>query len=440
MNRTVLKTRLSTLPTALRVLGGAVAYSLVACSSSLEAHEELRAGETAPATITTAPQAQCVIAGGSSTDGLTMHSNARIGAATFTAVGDFNADGLDDVALLPMRDASDYLGPPEAHIFFGPLCRPSVTARDWYRDSDQLIAPVTGQLNYGAFAFDADGNGTKDLVVVGYNRRIGATSPALKTTLDIRYAPLASGRHLTITATETSGPMWLRGGADGRRQVVAIGDVTGDRIPDFGSISYPGTTTNLVIVAGPIAVDSREIVIASGTSERPVVVGDLNGDGVAEFASTGGGALGRSIRLCRGPVLSPAGCITSSAFDLEPGFALIGSAGSDVNGDGFVDLIGASPSRGGISYYVKTISGKDLSVISATSLTYSDYMARYGISVGAKVSGDFNGDGIVDKGVGDPAAGLQRWSVNCDGGPWGTYYDCSPNTWGSFTATFGTRK
>ena len=142
------------------------------------------------------------------------------------------------------------------------------------------------------------------------------------------------------------------------------------------------------------------------------VVGDMDGDGRADFAigasadATGGPGAGRVFIYRGGTPLSgaPAWTLTGAPGDLL-GASL--AAAGDVNGDGFVDLLAGAP---GSASVVPGTPGRALLVFGSTilgsrlplSISGTASLGRFGASVAGLYR--FDGDGFDDFAVGAPDA------------------------------------
>jgi hypothetical protein len=212
--------------------------------------------------------------------------------------------------------------------------------------------------------------------------------------------------------------------------LAALGDINGDRIPDF-AIGAPYASSAAKDNAGVVIIElsqnhpfNRQPLTvygeASGDNFGWAVagIGDVNGDQIADIA-VGAPSVKSSgeINVGRVYILSGnGGAILYKIDGTEPGerlgFSLIGIG--DINGDNVADLIAGAPtmdfpernppllpsgSKDSSSGKVYVYSGRDGSLI--YKLEGLAPGSLFGFSL---ASGDVNGDGTSDIIVGDPSA------------------------------------
>ena len=157
----------------------------------------------------------------------------------------------------------------------------------------------------------------------------------------------------------------------------SLGDVNADGIPDFGVSGYRGSVTGRGRIKVYSGLDGSLIhhVLGpvSGSLGLVFAVGDINGDGHADFG--GNHALGQS----RGWIFSG---LDGSALVDAPEAYLLGGAG-DLDGDGFDDYVRTD---GGLGNPAQVISGATGAALLA--LQRDDWLAGY--------VGDLNVDGVQD--------------------------------------------
>jgi hypothetical protein len=242
---------------------------------------------------------------------------------------------------------------------------------------------------------DVDGDGTADFAIgAGLDDTNGTDAGALRI-----YAGASGALLDTIQGAA--------GDELGRLALVKVGDVDGDGVPDFmagaprlktsgpGSVYvYSGATRALVY-----QYDQSAIEFSFGLNAA--AAGDMDGDGVADFAFTTSEYVGPTMR---GQVLvwsGQSGALLTFFDDSKLSFGS-GLAGvGDVDGDGHADLLvgspaadasGGTPSTGRAFIY----SGKDGSILrSHDGAQKSD---RFGIRCAAL--GDLDGDGVADYAIG----------------------------------------
>ncbi len=227
--------------------------------------------------------------------------------------------------------------------------------------------------------------------------------------------------------------------------VGAVGDVNNDGVPDFASAGDGFEVSTLVsptlIVSSgsspTTALHTRTVMYNSGGWQRINPVGSL--DGCNDFAY--GDEVNDRVTVISGSCHSFADYGTiSGTSGSGTGASVLGVP--DVNSDGYPDIaVGVTvPSSSTSAGQVKLISGHSLSTtISTLSLPTTQY-PRFGLSVGSL--GDITGDGIPDFLIGAPA---ESNSFGSDGSAY-VYYGpngvSTPLTNSGFIGVFktGTKK
>jgi hypothetical protein len=350
-----------------------------------------------------------------------------LGAAT--AVGDFDGDGIGDVAVGAPNDDAAGTDSGSILILYGPVPRGARV----YRDAD---ARISGNLPGGRFGAsiatigDVDGDGRDDLLV-------GA--PGSPTASERRgYAVVLYGHGgLPLASTWNNwGSRLLGVGADDRfgASVAAIGDVDADGTPDF-AVGAPGSDAGGAD-AGAVSVwldwarvraDSAPDLTIPGTRAGALVgaaissAGDFNADGFGDFAV---GAPGDNLSSNRAGAVAvwfgSALLVQRADFDDAPVF-LRGETGSelghavapagDADGDGADDLwVGAPGARAGTadatgSLYLIGGGEQVIGGLAPGRVALSRFDGPAGSRLGAAIAGgvDATGDGALDVAVGAPA-------------------------------------
>jgi hypothetical protein len=192
---------------------------------------------------------------------------------------------------------------------------------------------------------------------------------------------------------------------------VAVGDVTGDGIPDYVMGTGPGVSTQVQVIDGA----TRQTVLtyqpfeASFTGGVFVAVGDVTGDGTADILIAPDMGGGPRVLVLQGgksnfPLIANFFGINDPAFR---GGARV--AAGDMNGDGFADVAVAAGFEGGPR--VSVYDGKSLAQGRQVNL-FGDLFIfdgpdavtlRNGVFIAI---GDVNGDGFGDLiGGGGPGGG-----------------------------------
>ena len=345
------------------------------------------------------------------------------GTARAVAVGDFNGDGIPDLAV-----ANDDYPAGTVAVFLG-------NGDGTLRLAASLQA---GPGPVGVTVADFNRDGYQDLLITNYydgNSSKGSSGPQI------------------------SGVRVFLGNGDGTFQgafpytkglgtmAVAVGDFNGDGIPDLAVAQtgfYPGAWGDTV----QILLGNGDGTFQAGPSYegpfRPtsVVVGDFNGDGKLDIALAGGG--GVSVLLGNGDgtfqaagnydteddagplavgdfngdgildiaVAQASGDLlvlfgngdgtfqgaANSAFGTPPYSLAVG----DINGDGFLDLVATNSDSGNVSVLLGNGNGTFLD-----PQPYPAGSSPYGLA-----AADFNGDGKLDLAVADIYSGTLTILIN----------------------------
>ncbi|MBI3414251.1 MAG: VCBS repeat-containing protein [Verrucomicrobia bacterium] len=345
-------------------------------------------------------------------------------APTSVAVGDFNGDGKLDLAVAS-RGSYD------------------VTSFNYTNGAVSIFLNSGGgtfklAVNYPGGNFpnslvvaDLDGDGKPDLAVLNsitasVSVLINAGDGIFKNPLTIATAKTASSGNTLLTGdfnhdgkadlaavTPGSGSISvLINKGDGGFQAavyydagddafaVATGDVNGDGVLDFAVVIKGGVSILLGRMDGgfiaPLSYDAYGSVINPGS----IAIGDFNGDGKADLAVTvrgnsdiaGSGFV--SVRLGLGT-----GNFGESA-NYRAGATPISVAVADVNTDGRLDLVVINDFKRQEQASVSVLLGKvDGTFQDALNFDLSSYPTSVAV-------GDFNGDGRPDIVVGHSSAGV----------------------------------
>ncbi len=265
------------------------------------------------------------------------------------AVGDFNGDGIPDLAVANS-------GSNNVSVLLG--------------NGDGSFQPArsfaVGSVPWSVAAADLAGDGVLDLVVANFNAN------------DVSIL-LGTGDG-TFQSARTFA-------AGTRPRSVAVGDFDGDGIPDLAvadegdSVTGSGGGVSILRGTGGGTFQAARR-FAAGMNPRSVAVGDFNGDGTLDLAvadrANYEGTPGVSVLLGTGNgTFQPARTFAAGAFP-------IAVAVGDFNGDGIQDL--AVAGGGGTRVLLGTGNG----TFQTTNVSYVT-----GDSAAVAV-GDFNGDGLPD--------------------------------------------
>ena len=331
--------------------------------------------------------------------------------------GDANGDGCSDLAVGQESGVLGYAGYGFTYWESGPVLGDIDPENgDW---TARLAGIENDDYSGDPLAVgDFDGDGLDDLAVgahYGGPEDLGAAY--------LVYSPV-TGEYDLSGADAT-----LLGLSETTPQAMSSGDIDGDGLDDLALTYWPYSTTvdqegKVYLTHGPITgtwelsdaesiiVDDEQTESFSSFGRHASLRGDFDGDGLSDLAVTaqdrGRGELGAVYVMFapfaeRSYISDADVCFTGGGGSM--GFDL--SAGGDVNGDGYDDLMAGTylqstgyaylllgPLEDG-SYTTSTVDGK-------LSLTESlAYFGRY-----LSIEQDLNGDGQDDVAVGAPNSNL----------------------------------
>ena len=168
---------------------------------------------------------------------------------------------------------------------------------------------------------------------------------------------------------------------------VVLGDFNGDGIADLAVVNSGSTNVSILLGDGhggfSPAVGSP---VAVGTDPFGLAVGDFNGDGIADLAVANWGSNDVTILLGNG-----SGGFSASGSTVPVGNRPYAITVADFNGDGITDLAVANQTSANVSILLGNGSG-GFSPAPGSPVTAGNNPQSVAV-------GDFNGDGIVDLAV-----------------------------------------
>ena len=265
------------------------------------------------------------------------------------AVGDFNGDGIPDLAI-SLPDAG------QVQVLLGNG-----------DGSFTPMAPISDTYVARVVTADLNGDGKADLIVAGYEVTI-----------------LLGNGDGTFTAGQT---IPITGGG----YSVAVGDFNGDGIPDLaipnnsGSETSPSSVT-ILLGKGDGTFTALSQSPQTGIEPLWIAAGDFNGDGFLDLAVTnmnqGYPNLGTvTVLLGHGD-----GTFAPTAVSPQTGSIPYSIAVADFNGDGKADLVTSNAGSNTLSVLLGNGDGTFTAALSPSAGTNPQIAGV----------GDFNGDGLPD--------------------------------------------
>jgi hypothetical protein len=365
--------------------------------------------------------------------GVVDDAEAKDAFGSALAVGDFNADGFDDLAVGVPNErepaTSGDLGEGAVHVFLGSSGGLRVTGNQiWSQAALGFDGDPADQFGAALATGDFDGNGYDDLIV-GTPGRDTNQGDSAGVVYYLRGG--ASGLGLFPSGAGAGGDAPF----DSFGRALAAGDFDGDGLDDLavaapnanvGSAAdagivyvYPGSVFTVDWFAGVAwHQDVSGIADVAETSDKfgtALAAGDFDGDGFADLAvgvqhediglNTNNGAVNVIFGSASGLSASGDQLVWRGEPQAEDS-DLFGAAlaAGDANGDGFAELIVGAPGsdggKGALVAYLGTTGGltlfKRLGAKVKGGAQIGDNFA-YSLALG-----DFDGDGACDLAAGVP--------------------------------------
>jgi hypothetical protein len=281
------------------------------------------------------------------------------------AVGDFNGDGIPDLAV---ANSAGFGGASGVSVLLG--------NGDGTFQSPRLFR--AGSLSTSVTVADFNGDGLLDLAVTNDG------SNFLSVLLGNGDGTFQPARNFTIGGEALS---------------AAVGDFNGDGIPDLAVARTHGSYVSVLLGYGDGSFQPARAFFA-GSNPQDVAVGDFNGDGIPDLAVANYLSDGVSVLLGNGDgTFQPARTVTTGA-----GASV---AVADFNGDGIADLAVANFFSDSVRVLLGNGDGTFLAPRNFPAGQSPRYMAV----------GDFNGDGSPDLAVANEYS--NRVSILLNDGNWG---------------------
>jgi predicted NUDIX family NTP pyrophosphohydrolase len=271
------------------------------------------------------------------------------------AVGDFNGDGVLDLAVAN----APFNQPGTVSVLLG-------NGDGSFQDAHSY---AVGTYPYCMAVGDFNGDGIPDLAVANRGDNLGRNRGV---------SVLLGNGDGTFQDAQTFG-------AGSIPRSVAVGDFNGDGIPDLAVANEGSGNVSVLLGNGDGSFQAPQN-FAAGTYPRSVAVGDFNGDGIPDLAVANEGSDDVSVLLGNG----------DGSFQAAQSFAAgrgpVSVAVGDFNGDGIPDLAVANNFSSGSGTVSVLLGNGDGSFQAAAS--YPVGSSPWSVAVG-----DFNGDGFPDLAV-----------------------------------------
>jgi FG-GAP-like repeat/Abnormal spindle-like microcephaly-assoc'd, ASPM-SPD-2-Hydin len=253
---------------------------------------------------------------GDGAGGFTQAANSPIavsGGPFYVATGDFDADGLADLAIANISST-----PVGVVILVG-------TGNGQFAAAPGSPFASGGTFPQGLAVGDLNGDARPDIAVANH----------MSSTVSVLLGSGSSGTVGFLQAVGSPFPT-ANGATPGNGPAnIAIGDVNGDGKPDLATANDTSNNSSVFLGNGlGRFVHMTGSPFSTGSISLGVAVGDLNGDGLADVAAANRGAGNITALMSTGTTLVPGPAPAVSTPDSVVAY--------DLNGDGHLDLATAN--------------------------------------------------------------------------------------------------
>ena len=299
-------------------------------------------------------------------------------------VGDFNGDGIPDLAVANYASGTVTILLGNGNGTFTQAANSPVTVGEY------PISITVGDFNGDGIpdlAVANNGNGTVTILLGNGN---GTFTQEANSPVTVGYYPIS----------------------------IAVGDFNGDGISDLAVTN--GYSVTVFLGNGNGTFTQAATVYTLGLDLTSVVVGDFNGDGIPDLAVADSGTGKVAILLGNGNGTFTQAATSQGASGSTPTSVAVG----DFNGDGILDLAVTNGDASTVTILLGNGNG---------TFTFAQTLYNLATGEGSIAVGDFNGDGIPDLAVTNiPATGSGTVTIMLGVGNNGIY------VYGTFTKTMGT--
>ncbi|MGB8477950.1 MAG: FG-GAP-like repeat-containing protein [Acidobacteriaceae bacterium] len=304
--------------------------------------------------------------------------------ADSVAVGDFNKDGLLDIAVSYLQDNA---------------VRVLLNNGSGASNFNPATVYAVGNQPYSVASGDLNGDGYPDLVTA--NTNVTGATGTISVLLNNKNGTFASA------ATYTVGKQPYQ---------VAIGDVNGDGYPDLAVTNYGANTVTILFGSSAGTFTVQPTTLATCANPYGVAIGDFEHNGFPSVAVTCYSAAQLEVFPNNGNGTFGAPFIT--ATNTNPSSLVVG----DFNRDGKLDIVVGNTSANNVSFFAGNGNNTFAANVTSPSLNFPDSI----------VAGDFNGDGILDIAGVAPNFNAVEVTLGVGDGTFGTFQQRAA---GQFAAT-----